>query len=67
MEDDDENPPLAVRIDDLPEQIQSESFSRSDSSMGNKEDPAVGVTVITGYLGAGKSTVCLNLESRSCI
>lgn len=38
---DEEEPPLAVAIDDVVEH----------------EIPPVGVTVITGYLGAGKSTV----------
>lgn len=38
---DEEEPPLAVEIDDVVEH----------------EIPPVGVTVITGYLGAGKSTV----------
>ncbi|KAE8719407.1 hypothetical protein F3Y22_tig00109958pilonHSYRG00011 [Hibiscus syriacus] len=52
MADDQEEPPLAIRIDQtaedppqsVPEQPQDENFS-------------VGVTVITGYLGAGKSTL----------
>ncbi|CAI9785281.1 unnamed protein product [Fraxinus pennsylvanica] len=39
--EDDEEPPLAVAIDDVVEH----------------EIPPVGVTVITGYLGAGKSTL----------
>lgn len=41
MEEEDEDPPLAVEI--------------VDSHC--KDDVAVGVTVITGFLGAGKSTV----------
>jgi hypothetical protein len=48
MEDDDECPPLAV---ELPAQEQSTLAPDSSSSS------QVGVTVITGYLGAGKSTV----------
>jgi G3E family GTPase len=47
MENDDECPPLAV---ELPAQGQSTPAPDSSSS------PPVGVTVITGYLGAGKST-----------
>ncbi|KAI0525155.1 hypothetical protein KFK09_004547 [Dendrobium nobile] len=61
MEDDDESPPLAVRIDELPEPIQLESSLCSDTSGGNKEEATVGVTVITGYLGAGKSTLINNI------
>lgn len=38
MEEEDEDPPLAIQINQTP-------------------SPTVGVTVITGYLGAGKSTV----------
>ena len=50
MEDDEENPPLAVEI--------KEDESTSQQSYQNDE-ASVGVTVITGYLGAGKSTVSL--------
>ncbi|PON79660.1 Cobalamin biosynthesis [Parasponia andersonii] len=45
MEDDAETPPLAVQIDQS-----TEPYSSND-------DVSVGVTVITGYLGAGKSTL----------
>lgn len=38
MEEEDEDPPVAIQINQTP-------------------SPTVGVTVITGYLGAGKSTV----------
>ncbi|TVU38103.1 hypothetical protein EJB05_11457 [Eragrostis curvula] len=48
MEDDDECPPLAV---ELPPQAQSTPAPASSSIL------PVGVTVITGYLGAGKSTL----------
>ncbi|KAI4314087.1 hypothetical protein L6164_027027 [Bauhinia variegata] len=48
MEDDEEDPPLAVQI-------------KPDEPITQKPDPdseaSVGVTVITGYLGAGKSTL----------
>ncbi|GAB2297149.1 hypothetical protein Dimus_031261 [Dionaea muscipula] len=46
--EEDEEPPLAVDIDQLPEQI-VKNFGDVVAS--------VGVTVITGYLGAGKSTL----------
>lgn len=47
MEEEDEDPPLAVEIKQT-----------LDPSLQNFEQlPPVGVTVITGYLGAGKSTV----------
>ncbi|KAG0488933.1 hypothetical protein HPP92_007744 [Vanilla planifolia] len=52
MEEDDGDPPLAIRID-LEEKLQ-ESSSRPE---GNTGEIPVGVTVITGYLGAGKSTL----------
>jgi G3E family GTPase len=45
MEEDDENPPLAVEISPL------------TVSNDSNPSPSVGVTVITGYLGAGKSTL----------
>ncbi|KAL5553655.1 hypothetical protein UlMin_041056 [Ulmus minor] len=45
MEDEEENPPLAVQID-------QQGPTRSPN-----DDVSVGVTVITGYLGAGKSTL----------
>ena len=48
MEDDEENPPLAIEI--------REDESTSQQSHQNDE-ASVGVTVITGYLGAGKSTL----------
>ncbi|KAL6190130.1 hypothetical protein ACLB2K_036529 [Fragaria x ananassa] len=45
MEDDEEAPPLAVEID------------QPIASGSNDFDAPVGVTVITGYLGSGKSTL----------
>jgi Mrp family chromosome partitioning ATPase len=50
MEDDEEEPPLAVQIAE--EKIVAASPPNGDVS--------VGVTVITGYLGSGKSTVTIN-------
>ncbi|XP_026381176.1 COBW domain-containing protein 1 [Papaver somniferum] len=49
MEDDDETPPLAIQIE--------ESANSSSSDLKTSEEDSVGVTVITGYLGAGKSTL----------
>ncbi|KAK7836846.1 protein kti12 like protein [Quercus suber] len=48
MEDDEEEPPLAVQID--------EEIKHSTQRPPN-DDVSVGVTVITGYLGSGKSTL----------
>ncbi|EXC22072.1 hypothetical protein L484_006656 [Morus notabilis] len=50
MEEEEENPPLAVQID------QSTKPYSNDARPTN-DDVSVGVTVITGYLGAGKSTL----------
>lgn len=51
---DDEEPPMAVQIQpDIP--VAKTTLSLEESS------DAVGVTVITGYLGAGKSTVSKSL------
>lgn len=52
MEDDDEeSPPLAVLIEET-------SLGKPEkSSRVTEGGPPVGVTIITGYLGAGKSTV----------
>lgn len=49
-----EEPPLAVQIDQT---FEPSSYKQSSSSEPSNDDVAVGVTVITGYLGAGKSTV----------
>uniref|UniRef100_A0A803QPV5 CobW C-terminal domain-containing protein n=1 Tax=Cannabis sativa TaxID=3483 RepID=A0A803QPV5_CANSA len=51
MEDDEENPPLAVEID------QSTEPYTKDRPLNEDAEVSVGVTVITGYLGAGKSTL----------
>lgn len=48
MEDDDEEPPMAIQIQ--PDVSVRKILSSSDTV-------SVGVSVITGYLGAGKSTV----------
>ncbi|KAJ0981989.1 hypothetical protein J5N97_010244 [Dioscorea zingiberensis] len=55
--DDDDCPPLAVEIGDASEIHRSESYGRSENSPGISPESPVGVTVITGYLGAGKSTL----------
>ncbi|KAF3323373.1 hypothetical protein FCM35_KLT12104 [Carex littledalei] len=47
MEEEDDNPPIAVRMDEVTDEMLPESVA----------DSPVGVTVITGYLGAGKSTL----------
>ncbi|XP_073103722.1 uncharacterized protein [Elaeis guineensis] len=57
MEEDDENPPLAVRIEEINEDNASVSLSQSEDLRGTAGESPVGVTVITGYLGAGKSTL----------
>jgi hypothetical protein len=51
MADDDDCAPLAV---ELPPQA---NFPPAPASSSNSVSAPVGVTVITGYLGAGKSTV----------
>ncbi|XP_022733757.1 COBW domain-containing protein 1 isoform X1 [Durio zibethinus] len=52
MSDNEEEPPLAIRIDQIvAEPSQSNPEQRPDDNV------SVGVTVITGYLGAGKSTL----------
>lgn len=56
MEEDDEIPPLAVQLDGINEPKSSELSRKSGNGRTMGED-SVGVTVITGYLGAGKSTV----------
>ncbi|XP_051144625.1 uncharacterized protein LOC127260755 [Andrographis paniculata] len=50
---DEEEPPLAVAIDDGNPPVELRGNQHSDASQA----PPVGVTVITGYLGAGKSTL----------
>ena len=51
MEEEDEEPPLAIQINQTPLSHHS----------------TVGVTVITGYLGAGKSTVSIHPHTQICI
>uniref|UniRef100_A0A7N0UDN6 CobW/HypB/UreG nucleotide-binding domain-containing protein n=1 Tax=Kalanchoe fedtschenkoi TaxID=63787 RepID=A0A7N0UDN6_KALFE len=53
MDGDDEEPPLAVEIDGGSLQRHRKDFGEASES----REPSVGVTVITGYLGAGKSTL----------
>lgn len=48
MEDEEDSPPLAVQI---------EETAHESSYSHDNDDVSVGVTVITGFLGAGKSTV----------
>ncbi|KAF5449536.1 hypothetical protein F2P56_029969 [Juglans regia] len=55
MEDgEDEEAPLAVRIDEI---VEPYPLEQSNSRRLENNDASVGVTVITGYLGAGKSTL----------
>ncbi|XP_057949870.1 uncharacterized protein LOC131144926 [Malania oleifera] len=53
MEEDDEMPPFAVEI----KGIEQRRLSSEPSDRGEEVEASVGVTVITGYLGAGKSTL----------
>ncbi|KAK1317018.1 hypothetical protein QJS10_CPA05g00941 [Acorus calamus] len=55
MEEDDEAPPLAVRIDETSDR--TESSRRFSGDPGVPDRGPVGITIITGYLGAGKSTL----------
>lgn len=66
MDDDEwkEEPPLAVGI---PGTFIHKHQPQGDHGVGNDSPETVGVTVITGYLGAGKSTLVnhiLSTESR---
>ncbi|XP_075496577.1 uncharacterized protein LOC142533633 [Primulina tabacum] len=56
-EADEEPPPLAVSISDAVDEYVPSQASDQILRMDVPEAPAVGVTVITGYLGAGKSTL----------
>ncbi|XP_042501961.1 COBW domain-containing protein 1 isoform X2 [Macadamia integrifolia] len=56
MEDDDDAAPLAVQIDGINEANSLESSETSENRRINTEG-SVGVTIITGYLGSGKSTL----------
>lgn len=61
MEEEDEDPPLAVEINQLSDHHTSNpSLERPE----NVDASSVGVTVITGYLGSGKSTVCTTIQSH---
>ncbi|XP_039137276.1 LOW QUALITY PROTEIN: COBW domain-containing protein 1 [Dioscorea cayenensis subsp. rotundata] len=58
MDDDDEEcPPLAIEIADASKIHRPESSDRSENPPEISPETPVGVTVITGYLGAGKSTL----------
>lgn len=52
MANDEEEPPLAIQIDQAVQEP-----SQSNPEQPQDDNVSVGVTVITGYLGAGKSTV----------
>ncbi|XWS34180.1 hypothetical protein CRYUN_Cryun21dG0018300 [Craigia yunnanensis] len=52
MSNDEEEPPLAIRIDRT-----AQEPSESNPEQRPDDNVSVGVTVITGYLGAGKSTL----------
>lgn len=57
MEDEEEEPPLAVEINDIVGHVAREHLEEFSTSPEKADPPPVGVTVITGYLGAGKSTL----------
>ncbi|KAK2966689.1 hypothetical protein RJ640_007976 [Escallonia rubra] len=57
MEEEDEAPPLAVEINEALPRDLSPPSDQSNQYHTSAEGPPVGVTVITGYLGAGKSTL----------
>lgn len=50
---DDEEPPLAIEINES----ENPSSSQQPINLPQNDDVTVGVTLITGYLGAGKSTL----------
>ncbi|KAK3035922.1 hypothetical protein RJ639_031345 [Escallonia herrerae] len=56
-EEEDEAPPLAVEINEALPRDLSPPSNQSNQHHTSAEGPPVGVTVITGYLGAGKSTL----------
>ncbi|XP_043810244.1 COBW domain-containing protein 1 isoform X5 [Manihot esculenta] len=62
MEKEEDDPPVAVEIDQSAQQ--SYSHPQSDSKRPQTDDVPVGVTVITGYLGAGKSTLFVWLKKN---
>ncbi|XP_057481665.1 uncharacterized protein LOC130768606 isoform X2 [Actinidia eriantha] len=55
--EDDEEPPIAVEINETLDLAPPTPSDQSDQRQDIVEAPPVGVTVITGYLGAGKSTL----------
>lgn len=57
MEDDGEEPPLAVEITAAVNESTPHLSTQINHQPETSDAPPVGVTVITGYLGAGKSTV----------
>ncbi|KAL6505649.1 hypothetical protein OROHE_023028 [Orobanche hederae] len=60
MKPEDEEPPLAIAINDVVDRESTYCQSVEESANQRLDPPAsqpVGVTVITGYLGAGKSTL----------
>ncbi|KAF6171364.1 hypothetical protein GIB67_009505 [Kingdonia uniflora] len=54
--EDDEIPPLAIEITQNTEEIPSNPLNISENRRKTSND-SVGVTIITGYLGSGKSTL----------
>lgn len=56
-EEQDDEVPLAVQYEEIVETYPQE---QSTPRRPENDDASVGVTVITGYLGAGKSTVKLS-------
>ena len=57
MDEDDEEPPLAIAMNETIDQNPSQPSHQSNQQPEIAKAPPVGVTVITGYLGAEKSTV----------
>ncbi|MQL88480.1 hypothetical protein Taro_021044 [Colocasia esculenta] len=57
MDDDEESPPVAIQIEEASAVRPVAASDKPESSPGLTGGSPVGVTVITGYLGAGKSTV----------
>lgn len=54
MDEEEEEAPLAVQIEEI---VEPYAHEQSSSRRPENDDVCVGVTVITGYLGAGKSTL----------
>lgn len=57
MEEDGKEPPLAVEITAAVNESIPHPSTQINHQPETTDAPPVGVTVITGYLGAGKSTV----------